>query len=193
MRRKNPWDRLPAMLPSGFINVVVETPRGSQNKYKYDQNLGLFRLIRVLFGGVTFPFDFGFVAQTRGGDGDPLDVILLVDAATFPGCVVRARAIGVLLASKNGDDNHRILAVPVAAKAYASYHDISDVPLGRLEEVDRFFRAVLKVDGQEHELHGFAGREEATRVLRASVRGAKAKKRVVASRRTLPPKPKRAR
>lgn len=161
----SPWERLAPTTPSGHVNVVVETPRGSQNKYKYDEKLGLFRLNRVLFSGAAFPFDFGFVPGTRGGDGDPLDAIVLTDHPTFPGCLVRVRPVGVLLASKDGRENHRIITVPVLAKPLATWRDVGDVPVGRLGELEQFFRAVLNVDGYEHALHGFAGRSRADDIL----------------------------
>ena len=169
---RSPWDRLAPTTPSGHVNVVVETPRGSQHKYKYDEALGLFRLNRVLFAGATFPFDFGFVPGTRGGDGDPLDAIVLIDQPTFPGCLVRVRPVGVLLASKEGRDNHRIITVPVLAKPYATWRDVGDLPVGRLGEVEQFFRAVLNVDGYEHALHGFAGRARADAILKRAARRA---------------------
>ena len=160
------------MTPSGHVNVVVETPRGSQHKYKYDEALGLFRLNRVLFAGASFPFDFGFVPGTRGGDGDPLDAIVLIDQPTFPGCLVRVRPLGVLLASKEGRDNHRIITVPVLSKPFATWRDVGDLPVGRLAEVEQFFRAVLNVDGYEHALHGFAGRARADAILKRAARRA---------------------
>jgi len=173
------WARLPPRTARGYVNVVVETPRGSQNKYKYDEKFGLFRLNRILFAGASFPFDFGFIAGTRGGDGDPLDAILLVDAPTFPGCIVRARPIGVLLAHKDGKPNHRVVLVPIVAKTMAGYRDIGDIPLGKLGEIEQFFRAVLNVDGLEHSLDGFGAREEAERIIVRSV--TKAHKKTVSA------------
>lgn len=166
---RSPWERLAPLTASGHVNVVVETPRGSQNKYKYDEGLGLFRLNRILFAGAAFPFDFGFVPGTRGGDGDPLDAIVLTDRPTFPGCLVRVRPLGVLLAKKEGRDNHRIITVPVLAKPVATWRDIADVPVGRLGELEQFFRAVLNVDGYEHALHGFAGRPRADEILARAI------------------------
>ena len=125
---KTPWDRLKARPAPGAIHVVVETPRGSRNKYKYDEKLGLFRLNRVLFAGASFPYDFGYIPYTRGGDGDPLDVLLLMDEPAYPGCVVRARAIGVLLAKKEGKENHRLIAVSTDAKTWSQHRDRAVLP-----------------------------------------------------------------
>src|SRR5215208_2924264 len=82
------------------LNVVIETPKGSRNKYNYDEKLGLFRLGGVLTSGASFPFDFGFVPSTVGGDGDPLDVLVLMDEPAFAGCLVRTRLVGVIEAEQ---------------------------------------------------------------------------------------------
>src|SRR5579883_2090656 len=76
---------------SGHLNVIVDTPRGSRNKYKYDEQYNIFRLQHILPVGMTFPYDFGYLPSTRGDDGDPLDVLVMVDEATFAGCLVSAR------------------------------------------------------------------------------------------------------
>ncbi|MCC6646801.1 MAG: inorganic diphosphatase [Polyangiaceae bacterium] len=162
---RSPYDKLPARTSAGHFNVVVETPAGSQNKYKYDPKLGVFRLNRVLFSGASFPFDFGFVAGTRGGDGDPLDALVLAPAPMFPGCLVRARVLGVLLAKKAGKENHRVITTPVVAKRLQAVRGIEDLPVGRLAEIEQFFRAILNVDGQEHALLGFGGRDEAEAII----------------------------
>jgi len=100
---------------SGLLNVVVDSPKGSRNKYKYEEDSGLWRLSKVLPLGMTFPFDFGFVPSTRGQDGEPLDVLILLEEPAFPGCVVPARLIGVLEAEQTEDGrtvrNYRLLAV----------------------------------------------------------------------------------
>jgi inorganic pyrophosphatase len=169
MASKTPWDRLPARPAPNAIHVVVETPRGSRNKYKYDPALGLFRLNRVLFAGASFPYDFGYVPATRGGDEDPLDVLLLMDEPAFPGCLVRARAIGVLRALKEGKENHRIIAVSTDAKTWSGTRDVRDLPRRLLREIEQFFHSIQNVDGREHALHGFRGAAEAERVIERAI------------------------
>ncbi len=169
---KTPWDRLtprPSPATAGSIHVVVETPRGSRNKYKYDERLGLFRLNRVLFAGASFPYDFGYVPATRGGDDDPLDVLLLMDEPAFPGCLVRARAIGVLKATKEGLANDRIIAVSTDAKTWANHKDLSDLSRRLLHEVQQFFHSIMQVDSQRHALNGFRGAAEAERVIARAI------------------------
>src|SRR5262249_28719098 len=99
---------------SGRLNVVVDTPKGSRNKYKFDEQHQLWRLSKVLPLGLLFPYDFGFVPSTQGEDGDPVDVLLLMDEPTFPGCVVSARLIGILEAEQTDDSetvrNDRLIA-----------------------------------------------------------------------------------
>ena len=111
-----PLHQLPARQPdSDLLNVVVETPKGCRNKYKYDEGHGLWRLSKVLPLGASFPFDFGFIPSTRGEDGDPLDVLVLLDEPAFPGCVVPARLIGILEAEQTQGGktirNDRLVAV----------------------------------------------------------------------------------
>jgi inorganic pyrophosphatase len=169
MAKLTPWDRLPARPDPGLVHVVVETPRGSRNKYKYDPKLGLFRLNRVLFAGASFPFDFGYIPSTRAGDGDPLDVLVLMDAPAFTGCLVIARAIGVLRATKNGRENHRLIAVSTEDKTWASMRDLSDVPRKLLREIEQFFSWILDVEETKHELLGWRGVGEATRIIQRGI------------------------
>jgi inorganic pyrophosphatase len=165
MAKQTPWDRLPPRPKPGLINVVVETPRGSRNKYKYDEQLGLFRLNRVLFAGASFPFDFGFIPQTRAGDGDPVDVLVLMDAPAFTGCLVYARPLGVLRATKDGKENPRLIAVSTEDKTWAAHKDLSDLPRKLLREIEQFFQWILDVEGSEHKLLGWRGLAEAERII----------------------------
>jgi inorganic pyrophosphatase len=165
IRAKTPFDRLSPTSARGSIHVVVESPAGSRNKYKYDPKLGLFRLNRVLPYEASFPFDYGFAPGTRSGDDDPLDVVLLTDAPTFPGCVVRARPVGVLRARKEGVVNDRLLAVPLVSRIHHDVHDLGDLSPGVLVSIERFFRTILNVEGGEHQLGGFQGAEKAAQII----------------------------
>lgn len=102
---------------SAYVNVIIETPRGSRTKYRYNEDHGLFVFDKALPLGTQFPFDFGFVPSTEGGDGDPLDVLVLTDEPTFVGCLIHAKLLGVLEAeqTENGrtERNDRLIAVPV--------------------------------------------------------------------------------
>src|SRR3989440_1956062 len=116
MAKARRMDELPAFDPeSGDLNVVVETPRGSRNKFKFEEDSGLFVLGGALGVGLSFPFDFGFVPSTEGEDGDPLDVLVLMDEPAFCGCLVRCRLIGVIEAEQTEkgktERNDRLIAV----------------------------------------------------------------------------------
>src|SRR5215208_5286440 len=112
----SPFARLTAFdAENGDLNVVIDTPKGSRNKFKYDEALGLFRLSGVLPAGAVFPFDFGYIPSTEGGDGDPLDVLVLMDEPVFVGCLVPSRLLGLIEAdqTENGKTtrNDRLIAV----------------------------------------------------------------------------------
>src|SRR3954471_247761 len=116
---------------SGDLNAVVETIAGSRNKFAYDAELGLFRLKGVLPAGASFPFDFGFVPSTKGGDGDPLDVLVLMDEPAFAGCLVPARLVGVITAhqtERDGtvEDNHRLIAVAADSHTHEGVRRLTD-------------------------------------------------------------------
>src|ERR1044071_8032796 len=104
------------------VKVIVETPRGSAEKYEYDEELKLFVMKKILPAGIVFPYDFGFFPNTKGGDGDPVDVLVMCEFKSFPGCIMNCRIIGALLAeqkSKKGKErNDRFFAVPVLSKLF---------------------------------------------------------------------------
>jgi inorganic pyrophosphatase len=124
------------------VNVVVDTPQGSRNKYKFDEQHGQWRLSKVLPQGMRFPYDFGFIPSTRGEEGDPVDVLLLMDEPAFPGCVVPARLIGVLEAEQTEDSktvrNDRFVAVVETPYNPAEFHALEEVSRQRLDEPTRW-------------------------------------------------------
>src|SRR5262245_15731295 len=149
-----PVNELPAVDPdSGRVNVVVDTPRGSRNKYKLDEQSGQWRLSKVLPQGVAFPYDFGFIPSTRGEDGDPVDVLLLADEPAFPGCVVSARLIGVLEAEQTEGGktvrNDRLIAAVETRYNPAEYRSLDDVSRPRLDEIEHFFVSYNKMEGRQ--------------------------------------------
>src|SRR5436190_23981314 len=114
------------------VNAIVDTPQGSQNKFKYDEGSGLFMLGGAMPAGAVFPFEFGFIPSTRGGDGDPLDLLILMDAPTFVGCLVRARIVGVIVAEQTEggrtERNDRLIAVAVQSRRHAHMRELRDLP-----------------------------------------------------------------
>ena len=130
---------------SGDLRVVIETPKGSRNKYDYEPEYDCIELATVLPEGMSFPYDFGFLPSTLGEDGDPLDVLVLMDASVVPGCVVRARLIGVIEATQKDDKdkepirNDRLIAVATHAKSYAETKSLGDLRPHLVEEIKAFF------------------------------------------------------
>jgi inorganic pyrophosphatase len=138
------------------LNAVIDTPKDSRNKYTYDEANGLFSLSGVLPAGAVFPFDFGFVPATRGGDGDPLDVLVLMDEAAFVGCVVPARLIGVLEVEQeeNGKRyrNDRLIAVAAASHLFKDLRQLDALQANILDEIEHFFRSYNEIKGKGFEV-----------------------------------------
>ncbi len=139
--------RIPAQPKPGVVNVLIEIPAGSKNKYEFDKDLQAFALDRVLFASVQYPFDYGFIPNTLADDGDPLDGIVIMDQPTFPGCVIAARPIGMLEMIDGGDRDEKLLCVPVEDPRYAAPH--------RLEEIAEFFRTYKNLEKKETEILGW--------------------------------------
>ena len=138
---------------SGGVNVIVETPKGSRNKYNWDEELGLFRLGGVLTAGHSFPYDFGFIPGTKGGDGDPLDVLVLMDEPAFAGCLVAARLIGVIEAEQTELDgrverNDRLIAVAAGSKTHESIKSINDLDDTLVDQIEHFFISYNEAKGK---------------------------------------------
>jgi inorganic pyrophosphatase len=156
----------------GVALIVIETPRGSGNKLTYDPDLGAFKLDRVLPAGMTFPFDFGFIPQTIAEDGDPLDVIVLLDSPAYHGCVVPSRLVANLEAeqrdagSEKWERNDRLIAVADASRAHASVRTVRDIDPFILESIGAFFADYHRMDGGEFRVTGNGGARAAERAVR---------------------------
>lgn len=125
--------------PPQDVNVVVEIPRRSRNKYEYQERKGYFKLDRVIFSPFHYPTDYGFIPQTISEDGDALDTLILTEEATFPGCVIETRAIGVLRMEDETGIDDKILAAPVKDPRKKDYKDIEDVNEHKRTEIFHFF------------------------------------------------------
>lgn len=141
----SPYENLPTFdEETGDINVIIETPKGSANKYAFDDKLGLFVLKGVLTLGHSFPFDFGFIPHTLGGDGDPLDVLVLMDEPAFAGCLVVSRLIGIIEADQTERDgkterNDRLIAVAAESKLHENIKSINDLDETLVDQIEHFF------------------------------------------------------
>jgi inorganic pyrophosphatase len=160
----------------GILQVVIETPEGSRNRFAFDPEQRVFTLRKVLPAGMQFPYDFGFLPQTEAPDGDPFDVLLLMDTPAYPGVVVRARLIGVIEGEqtdgKKKNRNDRLIAVCEAAHEYANIKTNHDLPKRFLHEVEEFFVNYHKQEGKQYKLLGCKGANEAMRLIRESRRAA---------------------
>lgn len=163
---------LPAIASdSDEVTVVVETPRGSRNKLGYDEAIGAFRLKFVLPEGMAFPYDFGFIPSTRAEDGDPLDVLVLLDHPAPTGCVLGARLIGVIEARQKARPdqdwtrNDRLLAVATHARTHRHIKTIADLRPGQADEIAAFFAQYSRLNGRVFEVLGTVGPEAARATL----------------------------
>lgn len=135
-----------------LIHVIIETPKGSQNKYAYDPEWDLFRIKKTLPMGMTFPFDFGFIPNTLAGDGDPLDVLVIMDQHAYPGCLITCRGIGILKARQTEEDknerNDRIIAIASTSKMFGNVKDIDKLDTNMISEIEQFFADYNRQEGK---------------------------------------------
>jgi len=158
---------------SGELNVIVETPKGSRNKYKFDEDHRVYMVHKVLPAGMAFPYDFGFVPGTRAEDGDPLDVLVLMDEPAFPGCLVCCRLVGVIEAeqTEGGETirNDRVIAAATKAHDYSNVKSISDIDPHLLKELEDFFINYNKTEGRKFKLLDCRGRAYARKRIEATM------------------------
>jgi inorganic pyrophosphatase len=164
-----PFAHLPPMSEAGTLNVIVDTPKGSRNKFAYDATLGLFKLDGVLPMGAVFPFDFGYLPSTRGGDGDPLDVLVLMDEPAFVGCLVPARLLGVIEADQTEHAettrNDRLLAVAANSRNHHEIQSLDQIASNLLDEIEHFFISYNAAKGKRFTLRGRYGVARAEQVI----------------------------
>ena len=158
------------------MDIIIETPKGSSEKYKYDEALRLFRLHKTLPAGLVFPFDFGFIPGTQGDDGDPLDVLVISEFQTFPGCIMDCRLVGCIEAEqfKEGAKlrNDRFLAVPEQSRVFENAISIEDIPSTLIIEIETFFINYMHGQGKEFHLIGNLNASQAISLLSNTRNGA---------------------
>ena len=157
-----------------LLRVVIETPKGSRNKFAFDAEQHIFQLKRVLPAGMTFPYDFGFIPSTLADDGDPIDVLVLMDEPAFPGCVLSCRPVGVIEGeqkSKEGKErNDRILAVEKSAHSFAEVNTVEDLGKQFQRELEEFFVNYHRLDGSEYRVLGMKGPDRARKLVKTGRR-----------------------
>jgi inorganic pyrophosphatase len=173
------FHNLPTFTGDGDLQVVVETPRGSRAKFAYDPKLKAFELRKSLLAGLTYPHDWGFAPSTRADDGDPIDIMVVHDATTFPGVVIICRPIGVLQIEQRSkgksERNDRLFAVPLRSHAAQSLTDVRDLSRPMLVELEKFFIATDELEDKKLDILGWDGPQAA---LNAVQEAAKAFKKI---------------
>jgi inorganic pyrophosphatase len=148
-----------------IVNTIIEIPRGSTNKYEMDAQLGVFKLDRVLYSPLFYPFDYGFIPQTHYLDGDPLDVLVLLSHPTFPGCVIEAAPIGVLYMSDEKGADEKILAVATKDPRFGYRRSIRQLNDHTLKEVSHFFQVYKDLEDKSVEIKGWKDRDAALELI----------------------------
>jgi inorganic pyrophosphatase len=157
-----------------FLQVVIETPKGSRNKFAFDPDDHIFKLKKVLPAGMAFPYDFGFVPSTKADDGDPVDVLVLMDEPAFPGCMLTCRPIGVIQ-GEQGDKkekvrNDRIVAVEQDAHSWADIKTIDDLGKEFCRELEKFFVNYHSLSGERYRVLGVKGPNQARKLVKSGMR-----------------------
>jgi inorganic pyrophosphatase len=153
-----------------LLQVIIETPKGCRNKYSFDEDQKIFVLKAALPAGMVFPYDFGFVPQTLADDGDPIDVLVLMDEPAFPGCALMARLIGVIEGEQTAPKmtpvrNDRLVAVAETTHLYAKMTKLKQLPKQALKEIEEFFVNYHRLQGKEYKLLGCKGKKTALELI----------------------------
>lgn len=153
------------------VTVIVETPKGSSVKFDYDKKLKGFKLNKILPQGMAFPFDFGYIPGTKGGDGDPLDVVIIAEFGTFTGCIIDCRIIGAILAEQKEPDtkkirNDRFLAIPTQSELFNQVHEPGQLPKAFMTQLQDFFVNYNKAAGKEFTILETVGSRKANSLIK---------------------------
>ncbi len=153
-----------------IINVIVECPKGTKNKYEIDKETGLIKLDRAMKSAQDYPFDYGFVPQSLWGDGDALDVVLLTTYPLAPGILVEARPIAVMGMIDCGESDDKIIAVPESDPRWDGVKNLSDVNPHTLKEIQHFFETYKSIEGKKVSVKGFRGKKEAIAAVKKGLK-----------------------
>jgi inorganic pyrophosphatase len=149
------------------VDVIIEIPRGSRNKYEMDHEIGRIRLDRMLFTSTVYPLDYGFIDHTLAEDGDPLDALVWLDEPTFPGCLVTVRPVAVFWMTDEKGPDAKVLTVPSADPRMAGVRELADVPAYLTAEIGHFFDIYKELEPEKSaDVRGWMDRTEAERVIK---------------------------
>jgi len=151
-----------------IVEVLIEIPKGSRNKYEFDSEKKMIRFDRMLFSAVHYPSDYGFIPETLALDGDPLDALVLVWEPTFPGCVIEAKPVGLFMMRDEKGPDEKILCVPVKDPFWNHIRELSDVPPHLLKEIDHFFSIYKELEKKKVGVEGWKNREAAVKSVQAA-------------------------
>jgi len=159
---------------TGMLRVVIETPKGSRNKYNYDPECDCLDLATVLPEGMIFPYDFGFVPSTLGEDGDPLDILVLMDAPVVPGCVIRTRLVGAIEAKQKGKGedwqrNDRLIAVAAHAQTHQDVKSLEDLRPHLIDEIKEFFIEYNRLRGRKFKPLALSGPDKSQQLVKSGM------------------------
>ncbi len=163
----NAWrDLPPGRHPPELVTAVVEIPSGSRNKYELDKESGLIRLDRVLYSAVHYPGDYGFIPRTLAEDGDPCDILVLLNEPTFPGCQIQSRIIAVYWMHDEEGPDAKLLCVPAHDPRLAHLQELEDVPMHQIAEIWHFFNVYKALEpGKSSETRGWEKKKDAIRAV----------------------------
>ena len=147
------------------VLITVEIPKGSRNKYEFDEELGLFKLDRMLFSSVHYPAEYGFIREAWGEDGDPLDALVITGEPTFTGCVIEAKPLGVFQMRDEAGVDSKILCVPVKDPQWNWMDNLDDVPRNLLQEIEHFFSIYKDLEGMKADVQGWQAQEAAGTII----------------------------
>ena len=147
------------------FEVMIEIPKGSRNKYEYDKEKKVFRLDRMLFSAVHYPSDYGFIVDTLGGDGDPLDALVLIWEPTFPGCVIDAKPVGLFRMWDEKGPDEKILCVPINDPMWNGIEKLDQVPPHLMKEIGHFFDVYKELEEKKTGIEGWEDRAAAEKIV----------------------------
>src|SRR5690348_15893380 len=164
-----------------MLRVVIETPKGSRNKFAFAPDEHIFGLKKVLPAGMTFPYDFGFVPSTKAEDGDPTDVLVLMDEPAFPGCLLKCRVIGIIEGQqgkkKDGERNDRIIAIEQSNHSYAHVRHVKELGKKFVKELEEFFVNYHDIQGEKYRILDVKGPAEGRRRVEEGIKSLSKRKR----------------
>lgn len=162
----HPWHDIPVgSSPPQVVTAVIEIPAHGRNKYELDKDLGVFRLDRVMHSAMHYPGDYGFIPRTLGDDADPLDIIVMMSEPVFTGCLVEVRPVGVFELVDRGENDEKIIAVPITDPFAGSIRDLNDIRPHALREIEHFFQVYKDLEGTRTESRGFRDRAAAESLI----------------------------